>query len=188
MRMKVFAVMVVILIVAIAVPAARATISTYFNNPPNANYIDTRVCEVINGATSYCYVAIYAINQPSIVNALIAAKQRGVDVRMVTETDYRYKAGYADSYDLLASYGIPIICDGRSALMHNKFIVVDGTKVLTGSYNFTTDQTTADKNNVIIFSGSSTFATLFKNEFLQMYAGTFGASKVNYSGTTKVDG
>lgn len=188
MKVKLMAVMMAVTLVAFLAPEVRATMSVYFNTPPTSNSIDTRVCEVINAATSYCYVAIYALNQTSIVNALISAKGRGVDVRVVTETDYRWKAGYQASYDSLVAAGIPVVEDNRSALMHNKFIVVDGTKVVTGSYNFTTDQTTADKNNIIIFSGSSTLATKFKNEFLQMYAGVFGASKVDYSGSTTVDG
>lgn len=188
MRMKMLVIKSAIAaITCLALPAG-ATMSTYFNNPPNANYIDLRVAEVIDGASSYCYVAIYALNQSRIVNSLVSAKQRGVDVRIVTDTDYRYKSGYQASYDLLASYGIPIICDGRSALMHHKFIVVDGTKVVSGSYNFTDEQTTVDKNNVIIFSGSSSLATRFKNEFLQMYSGKFGSNKTDYSGTDTVDG
>ncbi len=188
MRFKLAALAMAVSLIAVLVPEARATISTYFNNPPSSNSIDTRVCEVINAAKSYCYVAIYSLNQPSIVNALIAAKGRGVDVRVVTDTDYRWKSGFQPSYDSLVAAGIPVVEDNRSALMHNKFIVVDGTKVVTGSYNFTTDQTTADKNNIIIFSGSSTLAAKYKSEFLQMYSGVFGASKVDYSGSTTVDG
>jgi len=188
MRVKMMAVLVAVSLIVVFAPESRATMSVYFNTPTTSNGIDTRVCEVINAATSYCYVAIYSLNQPSIVNALIAAKGRGVDVRVVTDTDYRWKVGYQASYDSLVAAGIPVVEDARSTLMHNKFIVADGTKVVTGSYNFTTDQTTADKNNIIIFSGSSTLATMYKNEFLQMYAGTFGASKVDYSGTTTVDG
>jgi phosphatidylserine/phosphatidylglycerophosphate/cardiolipin synthase-like enzyme len=188
MRVKLTAVLVAISLMAVFAPDSQATMSVYFNTPPTSNSIDTRVVAVISAATSYCYVAIYALNQPSIVNALISAKGRGVDVRVVTETDYRWKAGYQASYDSLVAAGIPVVEDNRSALMHNKFIVADGTKVVTGSYNFSTDQTTADKNNIIIFSGSATLATMYKNEFLQMYAGTFGASKVDYSGSTTVDG
>jgi len=188
MRVKVLAVMAVLAMAAAVVSSTEATMTITYNNPPSANYINTRVRDVINGATSYCYVAIYGMNEPNIVNALAAAKQRGVDVRIVTDTDYRYKSGYQASYDLLASYGIPIVCDNRTTLMHNKFIVADGTKLVTGSYNFTTEQTTVDKNNVIIITGNTGIVTRFKNEFLQMYAGKFGSYKTNYSGTDTVDG
>ncbi len=187
MRVKLLAVVVMMAMVAAVVPASWAGFSVYFNNPTNTNYIDKRVSDVIDSAGSYCYVAIYGMNRSRIVNSLIAAKQRGVDVRVVTDTDYRYKTGYKPSYDLLASYGIPIKCDGRSALMHHKFVVVDGAKVVTGSFNFTDDQTVNDKNNVIVIT-SSGVAGRFKNEFLQMYNGKFGTAKTDYSGSNTVDG
>lgn len=180
-------VMVVVLLVVFATPKVFAGFNIYYNSPPNANYIDKRVSDVIDASQNYCYVAVYALNRERIVDSLIAAKLDGVDVRVVTDSDYRYESGYAWAYDELASYGIPVVCDGRSALMHNKFVVVDGAKVVTGSYNFTDEQTTDDKNNVIIIT-SSGIATRYKNEFLQMYNGTFGTSKVDYSGTNTVDG
>lgn len=180
-------VMGLVLLLIFFAPLVLAGFDIYYNNPPNANYIDLRVSDVIDSAESYCYVAIYGLNRERIVDSLIAAKVDGVDVRVVTDTDYRYKTGYTWAYDELASYGIPVVCDGRTALMHNKFVVVDGTKTVTGSYNFTDDQTTDDKNNVIIVT-SSGIATRYTNEFLQMYNGTFGVSKVNYSGTNIVDG
>ena len=187
MRKSAVTIICLSVVLAFASPVVFGDFDIYFNNPPNANYIDKRVSDVIDTAQTYCYVAIYGLNRERIVDSLIAAKLDGVDVRVVTESDYRYKSGYAWAYDELESYGIPVICDGRSALMHNKFVVVDGSKVVTGSLNFTDDQTTEDKNNVIVIT-SSGIATRYKNEFLQMYNGTFGTSKVDYSGTNIVDG
>ena len=46
---------------------------------------------------------------------------------------------YMDEPELkiLHQSGITVKTDGRSAFMHNKFVVVDSSKTWTGSYNFT---------------------------------------------------
>lgn len=157
----------------------------YFNTPPTSNYIDNRTVDLINSSTSYCYMAIYALNRQSIVTALINAKNRGVLVRVVTEADNRNNATYKPAYDQLVAAGITVVSDNRTALMHNKFIVIDDIEVLGGSYNMTDDQTTADKNNVIIIH-SSGVASRYKSEFNQMFSGVFGAGKVDYSGSNTV--
>lgn len=37
----------------------------------------------------------------------------------------------------LARQGVPVRIDSRYAIMHNKFMVIDGVTVQTGSFNYT---------------------------------------------------
>src|SRR3989338_1596786 len=185
----------VVLVIAIVLAAGFQRVSAqvmpangfkvYFNTPPASNYIDNRVVDLINSSTSYCYVAVYAFNRASIKTALINAKNRGVSVKVVTEADNRNNATYKPAYDALVAAGITVVSDNRTALMHHKFIVIDDIEVLSGSYNMTDDQTTADKNNVLIIH-SSGVASRYKSEVNQMFSGIFGASKVDYSGSNTV--
>ena len=160
---------------------------TYFNNPPNAKYIDLRVATLIDSSKVYCYVAVYSLNLPRIVTSLIARKQAGVDVRIVTEKDNRDNSEFKSAYDQLAAAGIPIVTDNRSALMHHKFIVLDDNEVLAGSYNFDQNSTTYHKNNIVVIH-SSGVAARFKAEFLDMFAGNFGTNKTDHSGMNTVNG
>ncbi|MDO8593739.1 MAG: phospholipase D-like domain-containing protein, partial [bacterium] len=59
---------------------------------------DQELIALINEAEDYIYFAIYTFTLPSIADALVAAKKRGVDVR-----------GIVDSGQASDSYGAPIV-------------------------------------------------------------------------------
>jgi phosphatidylserine/phosphatidylglycerophosphate/cardiolipin synthase-like enzyme len=172
----------------VSVLPANAGFEMIYNTPPTSNSIDAKVVAFIRAATSSIDVAIYAIDHSNIVDEIIAAKNRGVAVRMVVETD-----NWNASCDKIAAAGIPIVKDnaggGGSGFMHNKFIIRDRNAVLTGSYNFTFTQTTNDKNSVIIVTNASTLAEKFRTEFNQMFTyKKFGTAKtVQSSFSTTVD-
>jgi phosphatidylserine/phosphatidylglycerophosphate/cardiolipin synthase-like enzyme len=70
-----------------------------------------------------------------IVGALIRAKERGVDVRVIA--DKAAPCGRASGIDPLAAAGVPVWIDDRARIAHAKTMVVDGTVTLMGSYNWT---------------------------------------------------
>lgn len=168
---------------------ASAGFEQVYNAPPNSNSIDGKVISFIHAAVSTVDIAIYSIDHPGIVSEIIAAKNRGVAVRMVVETD-----NWNASCDQIVAAGITIVKDnaggGGQALMHDKFIVRDGSAVLTGSYNFTMTQTTTDKNSIIIVTNASGLAGIYKQEFDQMFVyKRFGTAKNAITTTsTTVDG
>jgi phosphatidylserine/phosphatidylglycerophosphate/cardiolipin synthase-like enzyme len=90
-----------------------------------ASYID-RTRETLD-------VAAFELDNRVIVAALRRATERGVRVRLVTDTDYLDEHGPRTLRDV----GVAVVDDQRSALMHNKFMVFDGQAVWTGSMNFT---------------------------------------------------
>jgi phosphatidylserine/phosphatidylglycerophosphate/cardiolipin synthase-like enzyme len=97
--------------------------------------------------------------------ALIAAPQRGVRVRNVTEDDYRDEA----TIEALRVATVPIVSDqGNSGLMHNKFLVIDRRFVWTGSFN-TTDNGAYQNNNNAIWIESTEVAENFTHAFLDMF-------------------
>jgi phosphatidylserine/phosphatidylglycerophosphate/cardiolipin synthase-like enzyme len=70
-----------------------------------------------------------------IVGALIRAKERGVDVRVIA--DKGAPCGRASGIDPLAAVGVPVWIDDRARLAHAKTMVIDGAVTLQGSYNWT---------------------------------------------------
>lgn len=175
------------LFVVVSVPTAWSQFTIYYNNPSSSNNIHLRVRDVINSANSYCYVAIMALNNTTIRNALVAARNRGVTVRVVTDRGYRWKSGYQHHYDYLVNNGVAVRTDNRTAFMHHKFVVADGVRVITGSMNFTDSCISSNKNNMIRINNSGV-AGRFRNEFNEMWAGRFGSSKANRSGNNTVNG
>ena len=76
---------VVALICLTHVPVyASATIDVYY--APEDQPID-RVVGLYAHATRYIYVSVYALTAPSVVKALVEAKRRGVDVRVITDRE-----------------------------------------------------------------------------------------------------
>lgn len=132
--------------------AGKAAIQVFFTRPQDPDDPGRRldgvdryvIAEIENAATSIDFAA-YDINLQSVTDALLAAKLRGVQVRVVTDSDNLARSPVAQ----LRSVGIPVMGDERSALMHDKFIVVDGTIIFTGSWNPTDNDTWRNNNNLL---------------------------------------
>jgi hypothetical protein len=59
----------------------------------------------------------------------------GIDVEVVVDKSQATARYTAATY--LANQGVPVRVDYRYAIMHDKFIVVDGETVEEGSFNYT---------------------------------------------------
>jgi len=138
----------------------------------DANNIDKQLVRKISAATQTIDAALHELDSDRIADALIAAHQRGVRVRIVTETDYADEI----SIQQLQQAGVPVRTDqGRNGLMHNKFLILDQRAVWTGSFN-TTDNCAYKNNNNGIFIRSKELAENFSVEFEELWAGNFGGS------------
>lgn len=120
-------------------------------------------------------LAIYEITEPSIVQALIQARQRGIRVRMVTDSDSLSPGRHSsDQIQALLAAGIPIRGDERTALMHHKFMIMDGQHVITSSMNLTHNSLYRDNNNALKIS-STQLAANYQAEFDRLFdQGLFG--------------
>ncbi|MDB5095812.1 MAG: phospholipase D/Transphosphatidylase [Cyanobacteria bacterium RYN_339] len=119
--------------------------------------------------------AFFDIGIPNVVDALIRAKQRGVTVRLVTENDYYVHSEkdqtLRDPIIKLQAAGIPVIPDDNKAgLMHDKFLVVNGGTVWTGSFNITDTGAHGDNNNALQIQ-STDLAAIYEAEFKKMFEG-----------------
>jgi len=87
------------------------------------------------------YVAKYDPDEPTdpvnrILNALVRAHQRGVDVKIVVD-DETYRS-YPQTIEFLKSYGMPIKLDeSYSKRTHAKLVIIDSRVVFIGSHNWT---------------------------------------------------
>ncbi len=142
----------------------------YFTNPSSplssqeTGGIDASLAAAIDSAKLSVDVAVYSLSLNSIRDALLRAQARGVQVRMVMESD---NLGRSDPQRLMDE-GISILGDRREGLMHNKFVVIDNSEVWTGSMNFTDSGAYADNNNMIRIR-SVKVAEDFTKEFEEMF-------------------
>jgi len=122
-----------------AVPVPGADIQACFS-PPMAGGCDplSSVLHAIGGAHKTIRIQIYSLTLQEIVSALVTAKRRGVDVRVIVDSG-QLKEDRSDKLRVasLASSGVPVLVDTVPGLMHDKVMVIDGETVLTGSFNYT---------------------------------------------------
>lgn len=148
-------------------PTGSRDTSTYFGG------IDLAVQQAIAATTQTLDIAAFEFNNRVITDAVLDAVRRGVRVRVVTDDDNGIGADDTTLGELTAA-GIRIVADNRSALMHNKFMILDGLTVITGSYNFTVNGTYRNNNNTL-FMRSPRIAAVYQAEFNEMYQlGRFG--------------
>lgn len=106
------------------------------------------VVKTIESAKTSVRVAAYSSTSKPIAQALLEAHIRGIDVRVAVDksnTTARYTAA-----TFLANQGVPVRVDRQYAIMHDKFIVVDGVTVETGSFNYTQAGEKANAENVLV--------------------------------------
>ncbi len=152
----------------------------YPDDPKNhRGGIDERLVALMDRAQKTLDVADYDFDLSNVAEAMVRAKARGARVRMVTDTDTLTNAKDAKvqaAFKVLKDAGIPIVDDRRPAIMHDKFTVVDGEWVSTGSWNYT-DGDTYHLNNWMAIFHSGELAANYTAEFEQMFAGKFGPAK-----------
>ncbi|ADT85227.1 phospholipase D-like domain-containing protein [Thermococcus barophilus] len=98
---------------------------------------------LINQANESIYLIMYVAKYDAgdsfdwandLINALIKAKQRGVDVHVILDN---YPNVNEATKEYLAKYGIDVRFDSPSKTTHAKILIIDGKVVLIGSHNWT---------------------------------------------------
>ncbi|MER3422810.1 MAG: hypothetical protein C4293_05830, partial [Nitrospiraceae bacterium] len=114
--------------------ARAATIEIYYapeDLPGN------KIVSIYDRARRYIYVAVYGITFPPAVQALVSAKKRGVDVRVITDREKLDDPKQRTALETLRMAGIPIRVNHHDGLMHMKQVVVDDEINTSGSMNQT---------------------------------------------------
>ena len=155
-------------------------IVVYFTSPQHwegggtlTGGVDAELAALIGSAERSVDLAAYALDLDSVTDALIAAHGRGVQVRVVTDESNAAEAEILR----LREARIPVVArpEGAWAIMHHKFVVVDGSWVWTGSMNLTTNGVYRNNNNAVLIA-SRLLAESYSREFAEMFSGQFGPS------------
>jgi len=125
------------------------------------------VIRTIESARQGIVMAAYELTSTTIADALIAAHGRGVEVRVVVDAKENVGKGYSRMYALLHA-GVPVRADSRYPIMHDKFLVVDGLRTQTGSFNYTGAAERRNAENVVVIADSNV-ASQFGQEFERLW-------------------
>ena len=125
----------------------------------------------IGRANSSIHILMYSFTLDSIGNALIQAKQRkpNLDIRIVWDESGLEDAG--SEYLKLLSAGFQMHVDHRSGLLHDKFAIIDGHIVLTGSFNWTNSANDTNRENLLVLDNPP-IASAYEKNFQQNWQTT----------------
>ncbi|NTV94353.1 MAG: phospholipase D family protein [Thiobacillus sp.] len=122
------------------------------------------VAEAVGQAKAQILVQAYSFTHKAIAEALVAAKKRGVDVRVIADQEQdRHVA--TTQVGWLAGQGVPVWLDGQHGAAHDKVMVIDAGRpdaaVITGSFNFTHAAQYRNAENLLILRGNPLLAEAY---------------------------
>ena len=135
------------LLCAPALSHAEANIQVGFSPEGSARKL---VLETIASAKLSIQMLAYSFEAPDIMQALVDAKKRGVDVRVVIDKKRNQGKASKAAMDFVTSNGVELRTNEHFHIHHDKTIIVDGHTVETGSFNFAPSAETANSENVIV--------------------------------------
>ena len=115
----------------------------------------------INSSTESLHCAFFDIDLNGLINT-IGKKSHSVDVRLVVDDE---------NYGEIIGGGVRK--DDSSQYTHNKFCVIDGKIITTGSFNPTDNEAHKNNNNLLVIH-SKYLASNYEDEFKELWKGEFG--------------
>lgn len=125
-----------------------------------------KVLTLFDRAESSIDLAMTILHLEEAADDLIRAQERGVKTRVLVERSW---AALSEVDEKLAAAGVELRYDGNPAIMHNKFAVIDGKTVFTGSMNFRTAQESGRQDNIVVMSSPEEVG-LFAKKFEVLFA------------------
>jgi phosphatidylserine/phosphatidylglycerophosphate/cardiolipin synthase-like enzyme len=151
----------------------------HFNTPKrlrvdkNHPLLTDQIVRAIESAKSTIDIASTRVRLIPVLEAISAAADRGIKIRIViSQDDFRdlfKRASYLEKPGIELRVKFYNLKPGEflSHQMHNKFLVVDGESVMTGSFNWSESAEKSHIENLVEFNGrlGKSMATAFTNEF-----------------------
>ncbi len=144
-----------------------------FNRPPQNEETcfspdeacDEKLVSLIDGAKKTIDIAIYDINLDALVHSLLVQSKK-IKVRVVV--DRKQAKGKHSAVPLLLKAGVNVRYGHQRGIMHNKFVIVDGTMLESGSFNYTHHAYQANHENQIYLTSPKIVAR-FQEEFEKVW-------------------
>jgi len=164
-------------VLSIALFAIPVNVEIYFS--PNGG-CQQAVIDATNQAGGKIDVAMYIFTEGDIAKALIAAKDRGVQVRVVLDGG-NVNSTYSKA-KFLANNDIPVKYETEAGLLHNKFAVIDDSITLTGSFNWTANAETRNHENLLVITSKS-LAAKYEAVFAALWLASSALGSASSSST-----
>ena len=136
----------------------------YFS--PQNKTIQNTILPLIKNSKNYIYIPAFLISHKGMVTELIQAKNRGVDVRIITDA-LNASAKYSKVRELRAA-GMPVKIENYAGKMHSKTMIIDDKYLILGSMNFSKSGESKNDENLIVLENKEA-AIFYKQFFLYLW-------------------
>ena len=140
------------------------TSGIYFS--PQNKTIQNTILPLIRNSKNYIYIPAFLISHKEMVSELIQAKNRGVDVRIITDA-LNASAKYSKVRELRAA-GMPVKIENYAGKMHSKTMIIDDRYLVLGSMNFSKSGESKNDENLIVIDNKEA-AIFYKKFFLYLW-------------------
>ena len=150
---------------------ANSTLQVYFSPDGGATHA---LVHLIQQARRQVQVQAYSFTSRPLLNALIAAHDRGVNVRIILDRSHVEKRNYRTGHytpkisaALAAFYsaGVPVWIDDHYLIAHNKVMLIDGRIIVTGSFNFSYAAAHFNAENMLVLRNVPALFARYEHNF-----------------------
>lgn len=121
-----------------------------------------QIVSVVSEAQHSVHFMAFAFTSDEIGQAMMDRADAGVEIAGIFETRGA-NTQYSECPRLL-NHGVDVRLDGNPRTMHHKVVIVDGAIVVTGSFNFSSNATNNNDENILIIH-SPYVAARYEEEF-----------------------
>jgi PLD-like domain/Lamin Tail Domain len=153
--------------VSVATPGYAPAATTALFSPNGG--VRARIVSEIDRAQSTLDLAIYSFTSDEIRNALARARTRGVTIRIIADTSQANGQGSEIANLESMGFNLKRSSGDSGGIMHNKYMIVDSSLLLTGSYNWSAN---AEDNNFenAVFIQASPLVQNYISDFNRIWA------------------
>jgi len=130
----------------------------------------SKIIHEIESAKKSIFVQAYSFTDKAIANALANAAVRGIAVKVILDKGNRTNEKSAKG--ILLRQNIPLRFDAPDGIAHNKVMIIDGEKVISGSYNFSTAAYRKNTENLLLIHN-----LVLAQNYIQNWQSRWQASK-----------
>ncbi len=147
-----------------AVNISGTDIKIYFS--PKDKCIENAIIPLINNAQKYIYIPTFVLTDKKVMAALIAAKQRGVDIKIIMDA-LNASVQHSKHKELRAG-GIEVKTENYAGKMHSKSMIIDDEYTIIGSMNFSYSGENKNDENLLVIKNSE-ITKAYKKFFLYQW-------------------
>jgi len=116
---------------------------------------DVKLWKLIQSTKKSLDVAVFDVTHPKIIHEILVASKK-VPTRILV--DRRQSKGKHSLVSTLLKANANVRFGKQRGLMHNKFVIVDGAMIQTGSFNYTMGATEKNNENQIYIANPAVIA------------------------------